>query len=84
MGTTRGDHTWGPHLETTLGDHTWGPHLGITLGDHTWGSHLGTTHFTGMSEYTKHMILNNMQVFYIYKKKYTPLVYSTIYPFLVF
>ena len=41
-------------------------------------------HFTGMPEYTGYMILNNLHVFYIYKKNYTPLVYSTIYPFLVF
>ena len=44
-----------------------------------------TKHFTGMPEYTKYMILNTLHVFYIYKNKmYTPLVYSTIYPFLVF
>ena len=47
LGTTLGEHTWGPHLGTTLGDHTWGTHLGtwdhtLGLGDHTWGPHLGT------------------------------------------
>ena len=42
-------------------------------------------HFTGMPVYTKYMILNTLQVFYIYTKIiiYTHLVYSTIYPFLV-
>ena len=42
LGTTLGDHIWGPYFGTTfggprLGDHTWGPHF------MTWGPHLGTT-----------------------------------------
>ena len=42
-------------------------------------------HFTGMPEYTEYMILNTLHIFYIYNNIiYTPLVYSTIYPFLVF
>ena len=36
---------------------------------------------TGMPEYTKHMPLDTLHVFHIYNIR---LVYSTLYPFLVF
>ena len=42
-------------------------------------------HLTGMPEYTKYITLNTRYVFDKYTKQmYTPLVYSTIDPFLAF